>query len=216
MAAIAIPGGTYSDEIHEYRNHADRWTPSVTQVIKLVGLSHYSEAIRPEVMEKAAKRGSVVHAAAWSYAKYGDVDETWLNEETTPYFEAYKKFIHESGFIPDPDFCESPMIATVHGMAFGVTPDVLGSRGKFPTVVELKTVATAQPYWAFQTAAQEMARFATNQCGRARRMAVQLLNDGRYKINVYERHQYDAHVFISALSIVHERIAAGQRLWEDM
>lgn len=215
MTAISIPGGTYDDDLHLYRDTSGKYVPSITQVLKFTGLSSYSAAISKEVMENASRRGTIVHQAAWAFAKYRDVDPSWLTDETEPYFAAYRKFLHETGFQPDPEFVESPMIACVHGMAFGCTPDVLGSRGKFPHVVELKTVATAQRSWAFQTAAQELARFNTNQCGRARRMAVQLLKDGKYKVNVYEQHAYDCHVFVSALTVVHERLSGGEKLWQS-
>jgi len=214
MSTVQIPGGSYCDSPHEYRDVNGKWVPSLTQVLSLSGLSSYNGCISKEVMENAARRGTAVHQVAWALARYGDFDPSWQTDEIMPYVEAYKKFLHESGFEPDPDFVEKPMIACVHGMAFGVTPDVLGSRGKFPTVVELKTVAQAQPSWAFQTAAQELAIFNTNRCGRARRWAVQLLNTGKYKTNVYERHEYDVHVFVSALTVVHERLAHGQKLME--
>jgi hypothetical protein len=213
MTAIAIQNGTYDDDLHIYRDLSGKYVPSITQVLKFTGLSSYSAAISKEVMENASKRGTIVHQAAWAFAKYGDVDPSWLTDETEPYFAAYRKFLYETGFQPDPEFVESPMIACVHGMAFGCTPDVLGSRGKFPHVVELKTVSVIQRAWRFQTAAQELARFNTKQCGRAVRMAVQLLKNGKYKIDKHEQHQYDCHVFISALSVVHDRLANGEKLW---
>lgn len=213
MAAVIIKDGTYDDDLHEYRNIAGKWTPSVTQIMKLTGLSRYSDLISKEVMEKASQRGTDVHRICWSLAKWGDCDPSWIQPDTEPYIAAYQKFVNESGFQADPDFCESPMIATVHGMQFGVTPDVLGNRGKFPHVVELKTVAVVQRAWRFQTAAQEIARFNTNQCGRAVRMAVQLLKNGKYKIDKHEKHAYDCHVFISALTVVHERLSGNEKLW---
>lgn len=214
MAPIAIPGGSYNDDLHIYRDVAGNYVPSITQILRLTRISNYSDAISREVMENAARRGTIVHQAAWAFAKYGDVDPSWLTEETEPYFEAYKRFLYETGFVPDPDFIESPMIACVHGMSYGCTPDALGSRGRFPHVVELKTTAGIERSWRFQTAAQELARFKTNQCGRAVRMAVQLLKTGKYKIDRHEQHAYDCHVFVSALTVTHERLAGGQKVWE--
>ena len=212
---ISIPGGSYSDSDHIYRDESGKYVPSITQVMSLVGLYSYS-AVNRDILENAQRRGSEVHAIAATYAKYGDVDPSFITAETEPYFEAYKRFMSEKGFVADPDWIETPVIATVHGMKFGATPDTLGmgARSKHPWIVELKTSAVAVPSWSVQTAAQEMAIFKTNNPGRARRMAVLLGKDGRYRTDTHEQAAYDGHIFVSSLSVVHYRLNCGQKLWE--
>ena len=45
-------------------------------------------------------------------------------------------------------------------------------------------------------------------------MAVLLGKDGKYRTDTHENAQYDAHIFVSSLSVVHYRLQAGQKLWE--
>lgn len=212
MASVAIPGGTFDADTHTYRDEKGAYVPSITQIMSFCGFNNYN-GISKDVLDNAARRGSAVHAIAWAFAKYGDVDPSWVDDETTPYFDAYKKFIAETGFVADKEWIESSIIATVHGMKFGATPDCIGTRHPWPWVVELKCCAQESKAWAIQTAAQAIARF-DNQPARAKRMAVILRKDGSYRCCVHEQSQYDAHMFISALSCVHWRLQQGQRLWE--
>ena len=214
MSIVAISGGTFDDSTHTYRDEGGVWIPSLTAILKLQGLSSYPGCIKREVMEHASERGTSGHQIAWSYAKYQDVDPSWINEELEPRYTAIKRFFAETNFKPDVDWLEQPMIATVCGMKFGVTPDALGVRGKWPQIVELKLCDAEQKSWAIQTAAQEMAYFSANRCGRAKRMAVMFKSDGKYKLCPHENHESDTATFLAALRLVYWRLNAGQKLWE--
>lgn len=207
-----IQGGSFSTEPHQYLDDQGKFVPSLTQVLKLQGLSDYS-GIDPDVLENAARRGTEVHALAAAYNEFGEVDPGWITEETMPYFEAYMFFLSDTGFKPDPQWTERSMITKIHGMALGVTPDCYGTKGREKWLVELKCTASRQPSWSIQTALQEMAIFGSNHCGRVRRFALMLMKTGRYNLGAeHTNHESDCANGIAALRNVYWRMENGQDL----
>lgn len=212
MSVTSIIGGTFDSDAHIYRDEADKFVPSITQILQLCGFNSY-DGISQQVLDNAADRGSRIHAVCWSIARYGDVDPTWLDEEIEPYIAAYRKAIHELNFKVDKGWVESPVIAVAGGMKYACTPDVIGTRHPWPWVIELKTTAQESKSWAIQTMAQSMARFGCL-ADSAKRMAIMLRKDGSYRCRVHEDHSYDRSVFLAALTCVQWRINAGQKLIE--
>ena len=210
---LTIPGGTFDEDTHTYRDLSGRYIPSLTQVLKLQGLSDYS-AVDPAVLENAARRGTEVHQLAAAYNKFGDVDPSWVTEETKPYFESYLEFLADTGFKPDPKWTESPMIATVCGFPLGITPDCFGKLGRNDAVLEFKAAAAEQPCWSIQTALQECGIYGSNRCGRAKRYALMLQKKGKAKLREHVNHDEDLSNGIAALRNVHWRLARKQKLWE--
>ena len=207
-----IQGGSFSTEPHEYRDSDNRWLPSLTQILKLQGLSDYS-GIDPDVLENAARRGTEVHALAATYNQYGELDPSWVTEETQPYLDAYFYFLSDTGFKPDPQWTERSMIATIHNMRLGVTPDCYGTMKREKWLVELKCTASRQPSWSIQTALQEMGIFGSNHCGRVRRFALMLMKTGKYNLGAeHTNHESDSANGIAALRNVYWRMEAGQDL----
>lgn len=207
-----IQGGYFqSDPFHAYYDEDDRFVVSATQVLKLAGLSDYS-AVDPEVLEKAALRGTAVHELAASHARYGDVDPAWITEETGGYFDGYLKFLGDTGFAPNGEWIEKGIVCTIHQMKIGLTPDVFGKIGRDPWLVEIKCASVVQPSWSVQTALQEMGIHGSNHVGRVRRGALQLFKDGRYKLHAHTEHQEDELTAIAALRCVHWRMRHGQDL----
>jgi hypothetical protein len=99
-------------------------------------------------------------------------------------------------------------------MSIGLKPDCFGKIGRYDAVVELKAASSVQASWSIQTAFQELAIYKSQHVGRARRYALQLFKDGRYKLHPHENHQEDEEVGISALKTIHWRLRKGQKLWE--
>ena len=213
MSILPIQGGTFDSDKHAYRDDSGRWVPSLTQILKLQGLSDYS-GIDPEVLENAARRGTEVRELAAAYNVDPDgLDPSWITEETAPYFSAYMDFLRDTGFKPDPQWVEKSMIATIHGYKIGLTPDCFGTRGRDKWLVEFKCTAARQPSWTVQTALQEAAIFGSNRCGRVRRFALMLMKTGRYDLGVeHTNHERDMQAGMDALRTVYWRIEAGQDL----
>lgn len=212
---IPISGGFYSAENHAYYDPSGKWTPSVTQVMQLCGLSDYS-MIKPEVLENKRRIGSEVHALCADIDKYGAIDPIWVTEECKPYVDAYLLYRHEHNFEPQADLVEKPIIACVHGMAFGCTPDAPGKLNGIDAILERKCVEVPQGAWAVQTAFQEFARYKSNRCGRSQRFALQLKKNGTYRVNPHTNHDLDCSRAIAFLTTVYARLDAGQKLWEEL
>jgi len=73
--------------------------PSVTQVLKDMGLTDYS-MISQDVLQAAARRGTDAHLAC-QLDDEGDLDESTVSDAIRPYLEAYRRFRRETGFVPD-------------------------------------------------------------------------------------------------------------------
>ena len=213
MTVYHIPGGTFQDApFHEYKDDKGKFVPSLTQVLKLQGLSDYS-GINEDVLENAARRGTEVHSLAAAYNQYSEVDPTWITEETRPYFDAYLAFLADTNFKPDPLWTESSIITEIYGFKLGVTPDCYGTRGLDKWLVELKCTSTRQASWSIQTCLQEMAIYGSNHCGRVRRFALMLMKSGKYNLgDEHTNHEEDKANAIAALRNTYWRMSHGQDL----
>ncbi len=153
---------------------------------------------------------------ATQYYDTGELDWASLDDYSKGRTEAWVNFRNDTGFVPR--LIEERYIAVVNGMSYGLTIDREGlMRGK-ETIIEIKTSAAAEPWWAIQTAGYALgvpgpdpnssprALFA-----RRRRMAVQLFADGRYKKYDYVDNQ-DADVFMSGLHVATWKLSQGDKL----
>jgi hypothetical protein len=211
----AIQGGWFCDDPHRYEDEQGNFVVSATQVLKLNGLSNYDD-VADDVMENAARRGSLVHDLAFAHNKFGEVDPNWLTDETSGYFDGYLKFLSDTGFTPTGDWIEKGIICRIHNFAIGLTPDIFGKIGRDPWVVEIKAASAVQASWSIQTCLQELGIYGSNHCGRCRRGALQLFKDGRYKLHPHTNHQEDEAVAIAALRLVHWRMNHGQDLQKKL
>jgi hypothetical protein len=215
MNVISIDGGTFQKDLHIYRDEQGIFIPSLTQIFKLQGLTDYS-GVPPDVLRKAQLRGTLVHELIYCHLKYNDVDETWIDDDIRPRWEAYLHFRKMNHFIPDPNWIERGVVTTLFGMKVAMTPDVFGKLNGHDAVIEWKCADTAQPSWAFQTAAQECAIYKTTRAGRAQRLAVQLRSNGKYHFDPHDQHAYDISQFVAATTSVYGRLNAGQKVWEKL
>lgn len=213
MALEKIDGGYYDPVAHGYYDESGKWVVSATQLISLVGFSDYS-MVNPEVLERKRLIGKEAHDHSACIDKYGDVDPSWISDDARPYVEAYQLFRHQRHFVPDHEWIERPVIVCIHGMKVGVTPDACGKLDGYDAILERKCVAASQASWSIQTALQEFARFKAPHIGRAQRFAVQLLDNGKYKLDPHLNHALDEFRAISALGVVYARLDDGQKLWE--
>lgn len=174
---------SYDDDLHEYRNAAGVVCPSVTQTLKLGGVIDYS-MVPPAILENARRRGVNVHRLSAEFDRYGEIDETWLQEDEIPYFEAWKKFRRESGLV----ICEieQPMLRPIMGMEVGGTPDRVGYIGRNRFVVDIKCCRAKHAGWALQLADYEMLLTRVSRVGHLGRMVVQLFPTGNYTSIPYD------------------------------
>jgi len=211
VSIISIDGGTFQREGHIYRDSTGVLVPSITQILRLQGLTDYS-MIAPDVLRNAQERGTEVHDLTAAYDTHGEIDESWITDRVRPYYQAYMKFRAENHFVPDPEWIEKGIIATLFGMKVAMTPDRFGKLNGHDCVLELKCVEAEQPSWAFQTAAQELGVYKSTRAGRAIRIAVQLKKSGKYHLCSHKNGAYDVSQFIAATTTVYGRMNAGQDL----
>lgn len=215
MALVVIDGGFYDAETHGYYGPDGKFVPSATQILTLIGLSDFS-MVRPEVIQAKREIGLEAHDLCATIDMHGDIDPSWISERTLPYVTAYQLFRREKHFVPHPEWVEKPMIACVHGMRYGVTPDAFGKLDGYDAILERKCVEAPQASWAVQTALQEMAIYKANHCGRAQRFALQLKKNSRYHIDPHHNHALDCSRAIAFLTTIYARLDAGQKLWEKL
>lgn len=185
---------TFDKKTHTYRING-KIIPGVTQILSDEGLFSYL-GVPPETMEAARKFGAAAHKACELYDK-GILDEKSLSEPLIPYLAGWKKFLDDFKPIIYPDWIEKPICS--YKYQFGTTQDRVMSVNSKVTIVEIKTTTIMQPAVAIQTAGQAIA--VEEWFGKVKQcMAVRLLPDGTYKIEIYDN-LADKTIFISALHI---------------
>lgn len=170
--------------------------PSVTQILKDVGLSNY-DFINPEILEAASKFGVAAHYAC-ELEDRNELDLDSLDPALKPYLGAWVKFKEDTGFI-----CQQ-IEARVYSekYRYAGTLDRVGFLYERKSIVDIKT-GTALPDWiALQTMGYQI---AYNEKIKAKdkvkdRYAIQLLPNGDYKLKQYED-KSDLSVFLAALTL---------------
>lgn len=74
--------------------------PSVTQILRMTGVSADFSQVPAETLERKRQIGQAVHAAA-HYFDEGDLVESSLAPEVIPYLEAWMRFRSDRGFVPE-------------------------------------------------------------------------------------------------------------------
>ena len=207
------PGRSYGRDVTQYVLAGER-VPSVTEVTNLAGLSDIRKVIAlagEEVVASAARRGSLVHGFCEMVDRDPEFDPRSLPESIRGYVLAYVRFVREFAFVPD--LIEEPMVSATY--RFAGTVDRVGKLGPEPFTIDIKTPASASPSWRIQTAAYAI--LAEENYGiRTKRACLRLRNDGSFKLDPYpDPTGSDARVFLSALSVVHYRLAHGLASLEE-
>jgi hypothetical protein len=118
---------SFNSEGHIY-NHDGLVLPSITQILQSEGFIDTTW-----FDEWSRDKGSMVHLAV-NYDIANELDESSLDPEIVPYFEAWTKFKNESGLKIEKN--EIPGINTIYNYAG--TPDLIGC---FPTMTPVKRYA---------------------------------------------------------------------------
>ena len=179
----------FDPESHIYRVDS-RIYPSVTKVLESTGLYPSYPAATREFM---LSRGSAIHLAC----QYHDTSNLGrLDERLEGYVMGWKGFLKDSGFVAE--LIEEAVASIVFGYAGRI--DRVGRLGSSRTIVDLK--AGAPPGCAaLQTAAYKRALLETLGIHVGRRLAVQVSNDGTYRVTEYENHSEDDRIWLSSLAI---------------
>lgn len=180
---------TFDAGLHLYKDANGVARPSVSQVIKAEGLISFA-GINPSVLERKRRLGTLVHKVTELYDQGEDLNQYDIPEEVWPYFEGWVNFRNDCGY--EPRFSEQQMLASIHGMYYGMTLDSEGPIDGENTIIEKKCGASEHPAWGIQLAGYAMGKYAAGQPTRGcdtypARAAVQL---GPQFPRNYKRHPY--------------------------
>lgn len=187
---------TFQEEGHKYFWGGNQ-IPSVTQILKMAGLSN------GVVDEVAAMRGKMVHSACEFYDE-GDLDEAQLDPLIVPYLEGWKQFRKDTGL--KMELIEKKLYSY---LGFAGTIDRF-SRGM---LIDIKSGGVD---WVtgLQLAGYEeliMCNFEEFKNYRIKKFTVQLTDEGKYKMTEY-KDRYDNLVFKCALAVVTARLNHGGKI----
>ena len=194
-------GLEFDEATHTYRRDGRRII-SVTQA--LAGFYDWS-AVHPDVLALAQDRGTRVHKATELF-DHGTLDWSTVDEEVAPYLDAWARFREERKF--KPLFIERRMYHPIYAYAGTMDRAGLIDSDEVPAVLDIKAVSKLSPVTGPQTAAYR--ELADVQLGfkAKRRMAVQLLPNGRYVCEPY-RDSLDLPVFLAQVSTFYWRQKHG-------
>lgn len=196
---------SFDFDTHVYRNAAGMRRPSVTDCLHSSGLYDFSRVDR-EVLERKRRIGSSVHRATAEFDREGWLDETWLEDDELPYYQAwlaFRKDFHEIEWV----HIEKPMLRTVCGVEVGGTPDRVGWLNGVLVVDDLKCAAAVHPAWRIQTATYELMETGDTRCNIVR-MVTQLRPDATYRAH-FHTDPTDAAAAIACLQLTAWKTNAG-------
>lgn len=186
----------YDDDSHTYTLDG-RVVPSVTQII--APLYDFSR-VDPQVLAAKAMLGKAVHRATELHDA-GALDDGSVHPLVRPYLDAWLKFRLDTGFVP------VEIEQRVHHpvMGYAGTLDRVGDMDSGErSLLDIKIVRALSPAVGVQLAAYEHAyalRFAVKPV--LRRRAVQLRDDGSYRLTAHYTDPADLTCFLSLLNIHH-------------
>ena len=174
----------FDEEAHRYTNDQGVILPGVTSVLSMLTAAFYGR-IDKEVLRRAADLGSAVHACI-EYAIADELDESSMQPEWVPYFDAWKlwckdfkpEFIHTEMRLGCDLFCGTvDCVANIEGSLF---------------VIDWKTTEQLMKSVALQTAGYELLirKWMEQERGEhvslLHRAALQLKDNGKYVFEVYD------------------------------
>jgi hypothetical protein len=134
-----------------------------------------------------ATKGTYVHKAC-ELLDRDELEEAELDPILIPYVAAWQKFKKESGFV----ITEMETRLTSEIYQFTGKPDRIGVLNNCPTIVDIKS-GVIQPWTALQLAGYGLLKGSPH-----KRVGVQLMNDGKYKMTEFSDY-HDRQIFLAAL-----------------
>lgn len=183
---IQIPGGSFDEGGHIYRDGRGKRVLSVTQVFQMLGLIDYGR-VKQEVLERKSAIGVAVHKAV-EYLAEKTLDWDTVADVAMPYVVAAEEWMQGMRF--ESLEREAQGIHSVNGMSFGWMYDHRGRmvfRGREREVIlDLKTCDRESPTWGLQTAAYALAAPKLPAGQRYLRVVLQVKPDSTMKTFYYD------------------------------
>jgi len=207
---MTAPALVFHQDTHQYLLDG-RPVLSVTQILKLAGLSSDFEHVSPLVLERKREIGEAVHMAT-QYLDEGTLSWSSVDPEVEPYVRAYERFRAETGIVPI--YSELRVYHRVHRYAgtldrIGVVPGTTRA-----ALIDLKTGDPVAAGARFQTAAylEAVKAMSLPIDGRSliERWSVELQPTGRYAITKHADPR-DFDLFLAAAKIAAFKTWGGSR-----
>jgi hypothetical protein len=211
--AASSPAFFFDEASHRYTRADGLYVPSVTQVLKRVGYVDYSQ-VAADVLESASIRGTAVHQITefldteFAGVPEAEIDLAPINPEYLPYVQAWLRFKREC----DVQILDSELqgIAEINGMPVGFKYDTRALVNGREAIIEKKTCAEEYGYWGLQLAGYDLALPQCKTQLHRERYAVQLRNNGTYRMCPGTAGGYsdanDYHAFTWALAIYWDQL----------
>lgn len=180
-----MPVVQFQRDPHQYRVDG-AVVPSITQILDAAGLAPDYARIPPAILLNARLRGEHVDACCDLFDD-DDLDWSTVHPEAVPYVRAWGRFRERERYTP---IMSQPRLFHPE-LGYAGSGDSYGLIDKAPTLAERKCTAKIAETYALQTAAQAMPGIglAVDETGGelltltvARRLVVQLRNDGEYRL----------------------------------
>lgn len=173
--------------------------PGVTTALKVCSSADYA-GVDPEVMERAAARGTAVHRMI-ELDGAGRLDEDSLDDQLQPYFSKWRQFLAQSGFV---SLVREHRVAS-RRYGYAGTLDLFGILNDRYALIDAKSVVRVMPTTGPQTAAYEVALreqdpWLVPEGAKVWRYALQLPPTGPWKLVPFTSPS-DTRVFLAALTI---------------
>lgn len=141
-----IGGVTFKEDTHQYFDESGIEVPSVTQILKVAGLTGFGMEGTELHSDESMTRGKAAHQAI-HFLEKGTLDESTVDEIVIPYVDAYKKFKKDTGYKPFKMEC----LLLHQQRRFAGTLDGIGHIENQPVLLEYKT-GSYQPWHKLQVA----------------------------------------------------------------
>lgn len=179
---VFIPN--FDEEVHRYTNDQGAIIPGVTSILSMLSAAFYAR-IDKATLAHAADVGRAVHTCI-EYSIAGDLDESSIDEEWQPYFDAWKLWCRD--YKPSFIYSEKKLGCNL----FCGTVDCVANLEGSLFVIDWKTTEQLVKSVALQTAGYELLirKWMEQERGEhvslLQRAALQLKDNGKYVFEVYD------------------------------
>lgn len=199
MQTAAEPQIEFDEAKHEY-TVGGIVRPSVTQILRAVGILRFGAVGQELHNEVAMARGRAVHRAT-ELLDLGRLDWVTVNDSIMPQVLAYQDALEAFGLKPIPEYIERRVFHPVHGYAGTIDRLYLSSPGRCPILADIKTGESVPKHAAIQTAAYAMALLASGLPYRnLSRIIIQLREDGSFSVVPCDGYR-DEQIWLSSLNV---------------
>lgn len=184
----------FDEKKHEYQFNG-KVIPSITQTLTEAGIIDTTW-----MTDGGRERGKAVHAAL-HYLDEGDLDEATVDPQLWGYIQGWIAFVKDTGF--KSEGIEEIIYNPIYSYAGRYDRIGVLEKSRRSCIIEIKT-GKPHPATALQLAGQLACLFNKNR----ERIAVQLCEDGKYKVHKYD-YDKDVDIFYGAVMLVHWKRTYG-------